>query len=142
MNYELNLFNKVGLPLTAFSVFNPTKLSLVEGELIIFQNVQLNEVVGYNDTSGIFTSPVDGLYHFAAHFCNSGGRHFAYAIVHIDTEVARSTSFAQVSGCGSVNAIVKVKKGDQVILKATAPTNVLEENRWRQSSFVGVLIHN
>lgn len=127
----------------AFSVYQPTTTTPGDGQIAVFKQIVLNDGGGYNATSGIFTAPEGGLYQFSAHFCNAGSKYVAYAIVHNDTEIAISTkdNTPSPAGCSSVNALIKLKVGDNVTVRGTYSGNQLVEDRYRRASFIGVLIH-
>ncbi|XP_045179529.2 heavy metal-binding protein HIP-like [Mercenaria mercenaria] len=101
--------DNVELPKVAFSAYNPVDKNLQTKETFVLQSVLINEGNGYDTKTGIFTAPINGLYHFTAHLCNKVDYVIHYAIVLNDEWIARSQQFEEndvnpnYGSCGTVS---------------------------------------
>ncbi|XP_060602812.1 complement C1q-like protein 4 [Ruditapes philippinarum] len=109
---------------------------------LIFPVCTVNEGNGYNVKTGAFTAPVAGLYTFNAHLCNKPGTHMVFAIVKGSDQLAVSTTYENTgSGCGFVNTIVRLKRGDVVRVVAKWTGSHLWANLHRWNSFTGYFVY-
>ncbi|XP_060585065.1 uncharacterized protein LOC132741007 [Ruditapes philippinarum] len=133
----------VHVPLVAFHVYNPLHTNLEVGQVIVYQTVPLNEGNGYDRKTGIFTTPVTGLYQFSAHICNQDNAMFVYAIVLEGETIALSTQRDMPSSCNTVNALTVASAGQQVSVQGVHMSKSYQviENPHRKNSFNGVLLH-
>ena len=100
----------------AFAVTTPTK-SLVKG-IPIFSTTITNVGGAYNMDSGVFTSPVDGLYMFVL-TVGSYGQHDVYCwIYHNDSKKVFGRSYTDNSyTTASASVFLILSKGDSVSLR-------------------------
>lgn len=126
----------------AFSATKPAVTSLNANQVIVMTDVQLNEGAGYNDSTGEFKAPENGLYLFHAQLCVLPKR-WIFTSIDVDTKsVARGGHNYQDSHfCSSLSAIVRVRKGQKVVFKAIHPTS-LSTDTASQSQFFGARLSN
>jgi len=110
--------------------------------VIPFDIVRLNEGGGMNAAAGVFTAPVDGIYHFEFAALRDDSRN---GQMYIDLQVngaTLATSFAAyISNYVSVNGInasLRLKSGDQVRLYKSGGT--LDDNNRHYTQFSGWLV--
>jgi hypothetical protein len=77
--YHLSCLDKRQIPKTTpvvgfTAAITKNKAHLTDKETLIYETVLSNVHSGYNNSSGIFTCPVNGLYEFAASIVSSGDR--------------------------------------------------------------------
>lgn len=89
-------------------------------ETVIFDNVSLNEGNAYDNNSGIFTAPLDGIYSFTWTILTKAGKYFVTEIVLNGQQVTNN----QADGRGlngypmtTSHANIKMKKGDKVWIR-------------------------
>ena len=77
------------------------------GHKIVFNNVLSNIGNGYNETTGIFTTPRNGRYTFTLVTMATGGEHYAQLRVNgVRQSVARGPAASgQVSGCSNTRRV-------------------------------------
>jgi hypothetical protein len=113
-------------------------------EILVFERVITNEGSGYNNTTGIFTASIKGLYLFTVHICASHKKWSTIGLVLDGTFVARSTNYNSHSfSCGSVSVIVKMETGRQVWVANVYGSNrhvLAGEDNYVMNTFSRVLI--
>ncbi|XP_060578276.1 complement C1q tumor necrosis factor-related protein 2-like [Ruditapes philippinarum] len=129
----------VTTPKVAFNAYSSTGGNYGVDESIIFPVVLLNEGCGYNESTGIFTAPVAGMYQFSVQICNAAYKYLCAAIVHENTTIAITTNYDTVSTCSSTMVPAKIETGDQVYVKSTYEESVMYSNKNRWPSFTGLL---
>eukprot|EP00105_Crassostrea_gigas_P027750 XP_011449190.2 PREDICTED: heavy metal-binding protein HIP-like [Crassostrea gigas] len=96
--------------------------NLKNQETVIFDKVSLNEGNAYDNISGIFTAPLDGIYSFTWTILTASGKYFVTELVLNGQRVA----YNHADGRGhdgfpmtTSHAKIKIKKGDKVWIRAT-----------------------
>jgi len=108
--------------------------------VIPFDRVLLNEGEAMNAATGIFTVPVDGIYHFDFTAMKDFDSIDVYIYLQVNNETvgnsyAPSLSFVSLSG---ISASFRLKIGDQVRLFKT--TGTLNDNAGHYTYFSGWLV--
>ncbi|CAL1539049.1 unnamed protein product [Lymnaea stagnalis] len=100
----------------AFSAAVRQEKNIVTGDVIVFGDVMLNEGQGYNETTGLFTAPVPGLYAF--HLVLEIGQGGAVGEIFLNVagkdQAKMYTQDKDFGDQGSVSVIQRLKKGDVV----------------------------
>uniref|UniRef100_A0A8W8LVC3 C1q domain-containing protein n=1 Tax=Magallana gigas TaxID=29159 RepID=A0A8W8LVC3_MAGGI len=92
-------------------------------ETVIFNQVSLNEGKAYDTNSGKFTAPIDGVYFFSWGILTDNGKYFVTEIVRNSIPVAYNYTDGRgrQRGAGNImtssNALIKMKKGDEVWIR-------------------------
>lgn len=136
---------KLGNPIVAFNVHNPSDLSPDTNENFLYSEILLNKGAGFNASTSKFYAPITGLYYFSAHVCAVAGVFVHYGIVVGDSVLASSSQREDTdSSCGSVSLVTTVTSGEEVFVKCLSGsrhTIQLVENSYRWNSFIGALVH-
>ena len=99
----------------------------------------------YNQTTGIFTCVIPGIYHFDFHLYRAAGADRAFSIIvkdgssalaAVDTDLKGASTSSQDSSSTSV--VVHLVQGDEVSIGACTGIETIYSNM--QTSFSGVLI--
>ncbi|KAG7223035.1 hypothetical protein INR49_015924 [Caranx melampygus] len=108
--------------------------------VLIFANVLLNEGDGYSSDTGIFTCPVDGLYHFSVHASVYGrGQCAIYKNGEKVVSLYHTSLPDKCSQVASVSSVVKLSQGDNVWVNLWGPDrNDIFATDDNDTVFVGV----
>ncbi|XP_045207702.2 complement C1q and tumor necrosis factor-related protein 9A-like [Mercenaria mercenaria] len=132
------------LPSVAFHAHHVTDTILdVTDEIIKFDSIITNEGSGYDNSTGIFTAPVGGLYQFTVHICSYKGKHSPIALVLAGKEIAKSVIYDKnESSCSSSGTIVRMESGEKIWIKCTAGSSSyrLYQDTHRMNTFSGILL--
>ena len=88
--------------------------------VVKFEDVKVNRGQGYNPSTGVFTAPRKGLYHFSCLILGHNG-HAAY--YQLNKNGARYTNGYSTKGAhtsSTISSLVEMKKGDRVFIKHNA----------------------
>ncbi|XP_060561194.1 heavy metal-binding protein HIP-like [Ruditapes philippinarum] len=140
------LRGKLERPPIAFHAHHVADLLLdITDEIIIFTKSLINEGIGYDTSTGIFTAPVGGLFQFSVHTCAYYAK-FAYIGLVLGGQViaADSNYDKDYYTCSTVGAIIRVKSGEKVWVKSTSSSSNrrLFQDSYRMNTFSGVLVNN
>ncbi|XP_060554169.1 uncharacterized protein LOC132715199 [Ruditapes philippinarum] len=132
-------------PSVAFFAHNVVdrKLDMTD-KTIIFTTATTNEGSGYDTSTGIFTTPVGGLYQFIVNYCTYNKQHSPLALVLSGNVIARSSDYeADYYTCSSFFAVIRVKSSEKIWVKCLAGYSgrSLYKDSWMMNSFAGILIN-
>ncbi|XP_060561131.1 complement C1q tumor necrosis factor-related protein 5-like [Ruditapes philippinarum] len=140
------LQGKLERPPIAFYAHHVLDLVLdTTDEIVIFTKSVINEGTGYDTSTGIFTAPIGGLYQFSVHTCSNPANFACIDLVLEDKVITAGSYYDKVYYSGStVGALVRVKSGEQVWVKATssASNSRLYQDSYRMNTFSGILVIN
>jgi hypothetical protein len=114
-------------------------------EIIIFSKSLINEGTGYDTSTGLFTAPVGGLYHFSVHTCVYRGKYAYIGLVLEGKVIAADMNYEHAQyTCSAFVAIAMVKSGEKVWVKSTASDSEykLYQDKYRMITFSGMLVNN
>ncbi|XP_061179011.1 collagen alpha-1(X) chain-like [Saccostrea echinata] len=109
------------------------------GHTFVFDVVKTNYENGYNERTGVFTVPRNGLYSFTwvtRVQCNDAYTSELYVNKNVVGSTYAFCGYNTVTG----NAIVKVSKGDVVFVRTLAGRGMIRSNKHGRSSFSGFRI--
>jgi hypothetical protein len=114
-------------------------------EILIFEKTFTNEGTGYDTSTGLFTAPVGGLYHFSVHACAYHNRYAYLGLVLEGNVIAADSNFGDANyDCDSFGAIIRVRSGAKVWVKSisSGSNRQLYQDSNRMNTFSGVLVNN
>ncbi|XP_071170571.1 uncharacterized protein [Mytilus edulis] len=126
--------------LSSYTVLN-------QKSIVIFNEIQYEEGVNFNNGDGVFVSPISGVFMFAWTIRTYSGKTIDTELK-VDNVVKAEQILNLGSAAGNIQTtqfvICQVKKGDHVWIQ-TAPdytsTNTFHDYHGTKSSFMGILIH-
>ncbi|XP_060597912.1 uncharacterized protein LOC132751715 isoform X2 [Ruditapes philippinarum] len=128
-------------PTVAFRSKDLVDLTPSPGETLVFKTTTLNEGLGYDNKSGIFTAPVAGTYSFSVQLCVSGGKDMFYAIVSDGVEIKKGW-FCDKDWvtCYTTDTVAVLQKDSKVYVMCSYSRSFLvtTSNYW--NTFSGVLV--
>ena len=115
----MSAFPMLGRPVAFTAKLKEDDSHPKQSGVLRFGIVQLNEGGGYSPDTGVFTCPVDGLYHFMVHITVYGKGQCAIvkngkkvvSLYHTNEPDTLSYNSSQV---GSMSSVVKLSKKDEV----------------------------
>nr|XP_034307441.1 complement C1q tumor necrosis factor-related protein 3 [Crassostrea gigas] len=120
-------------PIAFQSSLTKTLQNLKNQETVIFDKVSLNEGSAYDNISGIFTAPLDGIFSFTWTILTTAGKYFVTEIVLNGQKVALN----QTDGRGhdgypmsTSHANIKMKKGDKVWIRTNGTSGQHAHGGW------------
>ena len=102
-------------------------------ETVIFDKVSLNEGKAYDNISGIFTAPLDGIYSFTWTVLTKYGKCFLTEIVLNGKKVVLNHTDGRGHDGGPMStshANIKMKKGDKVWIRTHSTSGLFAHANW------------
>ena len=135
-------FSGISLPLEGVGFFalvtDNSDFITRGGSNILFKSVDRNDGAAYDKTTGVFTTPKTGLYHFYWNIlCRKGSSSSVYLYVNVTIRLKFWLDGRHSPG-GSI--YIRLDKGDTVYLKAVSSSAIV--NGYKYSSFGGELIRH
>ncbi|XP_061193638.1 complement C1q tumor necrosis factor-related protein 3-like [Saccostrea echinata] len=111
---------------------------------LVFDRIVYNIGGGYDSSTGVFTSPVDGHFVFFANV-QSYSNHYVFTYIVLNgsakvTTMAYSASFHQTYSAGPNLVVLKLQKGDQVWVKCYSGAGYHTQGDAPMTTFSGFLI--
>ncbi|XP_063415794.1 uncharacterized protein LOC134697446 [Mytilus trossulus] len=113
---ELNDIKKVSKKYAFFATLSSDKKNLPANSVVMFDTVSPNEGGAYDGTTGKFTCPEDGLYHFSWTTVSGEGEDFSSVLVangNIIAANAVDSDSVSDTMTGTSNVIVRMMKGQK-----------------------------
>ncbi|CAC5358880.1 unnamed protein product [Mytilus coruscus] len=121
----------------AFSAYRSASQSLSFGTIVHFDKVWTNIGNGYNPTTGIFTAPRSGLYHFTSVLMSEN---YSINLRLFLNDSIKSTMYIHTKyDTGSFDVLLSLKKKDTVSIKGTG-TSTVHSSGGTYMSFSGYTI--
>ena len=86
-------------------------------DVVKFDDVRVNRGQGYNPSTGVFTAPRKGLYHFSCVIMANSGQQVHYQLNKNDALYIKGYSNASGYATSTISDVVEMKKGDRVFVK-------------------------
>ncbi|XP_076117247.1 heavy metal-binding protein HIP-like [Mytilus galloprovincialis] len=133
---ELNEMKKVSKKYAFFATLSSSHDNLPANTVVMFDTVSLNEGDAYDGTTGEFTCPEDGLYHFSWTTVSNARKDFVSVLVANDRKIAENAvdSDSVSDGMtGTSNVIVRMRNGQKAWLAVSSSDGKQLRNSWNGS---------
>uniref|UniRef100_K1PZ52 Heavy metal-binding protein HIP n=1 Tax=Magallana gigas TaxID=29159 RepID=K1PZ52_MAGGI len=120
-------------PIAFQSSLTKTLQNLKNQETVIFDKVSLNEGNAYDNSSGIFTAPLDGIYSFTWTVLTKYGKYFLTEIVLNGKKVVSNHTDGRGhdgNPMSTSHANIKMKKGDKVWIRTLGTDGLFAIANW------------
>ncbi|XP_052081374.1 complement C1q tumor necrosis factor-related protein 6-like [Mytilus californianus] len=107
----------------AFTAYRDTVQDLSSREIVRFDKVWTNNLNAYDVTTGVFTAPITGLYHFSAVVMSEAGKNLFLHLWHNDTRTAASYTHGDGYKTGTFDIVLNVKKDDRIYIRCRGNDN-------------------
>lgn len=130
----------------AFHAREAADKSLVYNQVIVFRKVTMNVGSGYDKTTGYFTAPVSGIYHFTSHLCVQYTKSLEYIIVVNDKTWASGLYRPNDTGaCSAFSVTVQMNSGQRAWVtidsSGSSSSDLLYEDSDDWNYFSGFLVN-
>ncbi|XP_053390928.1 A disintegrin and metalloproteinase with thrombospondin motifs adt-1-like [Mercenaria mercenaria] len=129
----------------AFQAHTLTNTAPLNGEKLVFSTTTLDKGSGYNNKSGIYITPVAGIYMFTLQLCITASRFIYFEIDTAEGPIHKgcfNDDASDFSGCQTATTIAELGAKEHVWIKSGSSTSGTDF--WKESkvwnSFSGVLI--
>ena len=86
-------------------------------DVVTFDDVRVNRGQGYNPSTGVFTAPRKGLYHFSCVIMAHSSHHVHYQLNKNDAVYINGYSNKSGHATSTISDVIEMKKGDRVFIK-------------------------
>ncbi|CAC5404596.1 COL8A [Mytilus coruscus] len=135
-----NKFTQKDTP--AFTAYRNSVQTASANDIVKFDKLWTNTMNVYDVTTGVFTAPMPGLYHFSAVVMSVSGKDLFLHLWHNDTKTAGSYTQGDGYKTGNFDVVFNLKKGDRIYIKCTSCNNghKIYSDSNNYSTFSGYLI--
>ncbi|XP_071145337.1 complement C1q-like protein 3 [Mytilus edulis] len=124
----------------AFAAYRASSQSLSVNEVVKFDKVWTNNGNGYDPSSGVFTAPLAGLYHFAAVVMSTNGGNLYVRLFHNNDKITSTYTTDKGYKTGTFDIVLTLEKGDKVYIKSGHNSQSIFSDADNYSTFSGNLI--
>ncbi|XP_063410485.1 complement C1q-like protein 4 [Mytilus trossulus] len=124
----------------AFTAYRASTQSLSVKTSVVFDKVWTNNGNGYNPSSGVFTAPMSGLYHFAAVVMSVSSKSLFLRLYHNSAKITSSYITDTGYKTGTFDVVLSLEKGDTVSIKSGHNGQTIYSDGDNYSTFSGNLI--
>ena len=132
------------IPSIFFSAHTVIGNTPVEDQVMVFKTNLYNRGEGYDNSTGVFTAPVTGVYQFTVQLCTSQYGQITTVIFMNDKEIVNNIiDGSDFCVCSSVDTSVEMEKGlrASVVAKHVIGTNIINNRKVHSNKFSGILIN-
>ena len=86
-------------------------------DVVKFEDVKVNRGQGYNPSTGVFTAPRKGLYHFSCVIMAHSSHQVHYQLNKNNAAYIRGYSNKSGYATSTISDVIEMKKGDRVFIK-------------------------
>jgi hypothetical protein len=108
-------------------------------DVVKFDKIRFNRGQCYNPSTGVFTAPRKGLYHFSCAIIANASHQVHYQLNKNDAVYIKGYSNKSGYATSTINDVIEMKKGDRVYIKHRS-SNYEEINGHYHSTFSGYFI--
>ena len=126
----------------AFTAYRNSAQSLSSNAVVKFDKLWTNNLNAYDVTTGVFTAPIAGLYHFSAVVMSISGKSLFLSLWQNDTKTAGSYTYGDGYKTGTFDVVLTLKKGDRIYIRCRGghDSQSIFSNNDDYSTFSGYLI--
>ncbi|XP_063410386.1 complement C1q subcomponent subunit B-like [Mytilus trossulus] len=124
----------------AFTAYRSSPQSLSVNEIVKFDKVWTNNADGYDPSSGVFTAPLSGLYHFAAVVMSSSVGNMYLRLFHNNDNITSTRTKVKGYMTGTFDVVLTLKKEDKIYIKSGHNSQSIFSDGNNYSTFSGNLI--
>ncbi|XP_076085922.1 complement C1q and tumor necrosis factor-related protein 9B-like [Mytilus galloprovincialis] len=126
----------------AFTAYRNSAQSLSSNAVVKFDKLWTNNLNAYDVTTGVFTAPIAGLYHFSAVVMSISGKSLFLSLWQNDTKTAGSYTTGDGYKTGTFDVVLTLKKGDRIYIRCRGghDSQSIFSNSDDYSTFSGYLI--
>ncbi|XP_052083633.1 complement C1q-like protein 4 [Mytilus californianus] len=129
-----------GKDFPAFTAYRASRQSLSVNTVVKFDKVWTNNGNGYNPSSGVFTAPMAGLYHFAAVVMSTDGKTLFVRLFNNNAKITSSYITSTGYKTGTFDVVLTLEKGDKVSIKSGHNSQTIYSDSDNYCTFSGNLI--
>ncbi|XP_052764445.1 uncharacterized protein LOC128206180 [Mya arenaria] len=133
---------KMFLPVVFFNSKTVADTTIKAGHTIVFTETMVNDGNGYDNTTGIFTAPEDGIYLVSLHVCVKNKQNLYYGLVIDGKDSLRGEMYEHYAySCNSVQQLLTIKAGNRVWIQVYANDVVLHQSASHWNMFSALLLN-
>ncbi|CAC5404592.1 C1QL [Mytilus coruscus] len=135
-----NISTKKDTP--AFTAYRNSVQTLSSNAIVKFDKLWTNNLNAYDLTTGVFTAPMPGLYHFSAVVMSEDGKTLFLHLWHNDIKTAGSYTQGDGYKTGTFDVVLNLKKGDRIYIRCKGghDSQTIYSNVDNYSTFSGYII--
>ncbi|XP_076079019.1 uncharacterized protein LOC143049166 [Mytilus galloprovincialis] len=112
----------------AFSAYRSSSQTLSNKEKVIFDGVWSNVENGYEPSTGVFTAPYPGLYHFTAVVMSTDGSILVLYLCHNGLCITRRLLTGDGYKTGTIDVVLNLQKGDKVYMQSDRSQTIYSDS--------------
>ncbi|CAG2204399.1 unnamed protein product [Mytilus edulis] len=124
----------------AFTAYRSSSQSLSVNEVVKFDKIWTNNGDGYDPSSGVFTAPLAGLYHFAAVVMSVSDATLYLSLYHNNAQISSSYLSDKGFKTGTFDVALTLNKGDKVSIRSGHKSQSIYSASSNYCTFSGHLI--
>ena len=131
----------VNFDAVGFTAAATTDADYIAGDVIQFPRAVANIGSHYNESTGVFTCPVTGMYHMQLSVLSANSTSAQVSIVHQASAVGTAFGDTADMNQGATSAVFVCNAGEEVWTEAAAATGVSSDSTGLYNVFSGYLVY-